>query len=110
VLLLALLPVALDALLGYSLPIRLAAACLLLAPLGLLMGVPFPMGIALLRRIAPRLIPWAWGVNGCASVIASVLTALIALQWGFGAVLGLAAVCYVVAWAILRGIRAATES
>jgi hypothetical protein len=110
VLLLAVLPVAQNVLLGYDLPLRLVAICLLFAPLGLLMGVPFPTGIAMLRRTAPSLIPWAWGVNGCASVVASILTALVALEWGFGVVLGGAAACYVVAWAILLWIRAATKS
>jgi hypothetical protein len=110
VLLFAVLPVVQDALLGRTLPVRLAAICVLLAPLGLLMGMPFPVGIALLRRVAPRLIPWAWSVNGCASVVASVLTALIALEFGFGAVLGGAAASYVAAWAILLRIRAARQS
>jgi hypothetical protein len=81
---------------------RLAIACVLLVPLGLLMGTPFPIGIALLRARSARLIPWAWGVNGCASVVASILSPLIALEWGFSSVLTLAAVSYATAWLIVR--------
>jgi hypothetical protein len=107
--LLVLLPAAVDVLLGYSLATRLAVISLLLAPLGLLMGIPFPAGLALLRERSARLIPWAWGVNGCASVVASVLAPLIALEWGYGVVLGLATAVYVAAWLIIRlawGVKA----
>jgi hypothetical protein len=107
VLLLTILPVVTGALLRCALLIRVAIACTFLAPLGLLMGVPFPAGIALLRRVAPSLIPWAWGVNGCTSVVASIGTALIALQWGFSVVLGLAVASYALAWWILRYLTSA---
>ena len=69
-----------------------------LAPLGFLMGIPFPSGLDWLRQRAPRLIPWAWAVNGCASVLASVLAALIALSAGFSWVLAAAALAYTGAW------------
>ncbi|HBA64695.1 MAG TPA: SAM-dependent methyltransferase [Methylococcaceae bacterium] len=55
----------------------------LIAPLGFFMGMPFPMGMASLGRSVPALIPWAWGVNGCASVISAILAALIATEFGF---------------------------
>jgi hypothetical protein len=99
--LLLVLPAVSGVLLGYPLWVRVIASCVFLAPLGLLMGIPFPTGIVLLQRSAPLLIPWAWGVNGCTSVITSIGTALIALQWGFSAVLGLAIASYVLAWGIL---------
>ncbi|MCS6844781.1 MAG: hypothetical protein NZ528_10765 [Caldilineales bacterium] len=93
-----------GALLAASLAVRLAAAVALLAPLGLLMGVPFPRGIGWLAATGPQLTPWAWAINGCASVIASVLAALLALQWGFTAVTALGLLCYAAAltaiWAV----------
>jgi hypothetical protein len=55
----------------------------LIVPLGFFMGMPFPMGMASLGRSVPALIPWAWGVNGCASVISAILAALIATEFGF---------------------------
>jgi hypothetical protein len=56
--------------------------------------MPFPLGLARLRDLAPVTVPWAWGVNGAASVIASVLAALLALSFGFRVVLLIGAACY----------------
>ncbi len=76
---------------------RALVTTLVLAPLGLLMGVPFPAGLRRIGQTAPNLTPWAWAVNGCASVIGAVLAALMALNWGFSAVLGMAAAAYALA-------------
>jgi hypothetical protein len=97
-----LLPVLFQALLGAPLAVRLLVTMASLAPLGVLMGTPFPGGLAWLGRQAPRLVPWAWAVNGCASVLASVLAALIALSAGFSWVLVGAAVAYTGAWVAIR--------
>jgi hypothetical protein len=48
-----------------------------------------------MERTNSKIIPWAWAVNGCASVVASVIAALIALDYGFNQVIWLGAVCYV---------------
>ena len=82
--------------------VRLLATVVSLAPLGLLMGTAFPGGLAWLRGRSPGLIPWAWAVNGCASVLASVLAALLALSAGFSWVLFAAALAYAGAWFTLR--------
>jgi hypothetical protein len=82
--------------LGWSLPARIAFAVALLAPLGLLMGMPFPLGIRLVSRTNPPLVPWAWGVNGCASVLGSILTVMLAQSIGFALVMVLAVVVYLV--------------
>ena len=89
-----LLPVLFQATLGLPLGARLVIGVGLLAPLGILMGMPFPKGIAWLERASPDLIPWAWGVNGAVSVVASVLAALVALSAGFTVVLVAGAACY----------------
>jgi spermidine synthase len=65
-----------------------------LAPLGVAMGMPFPRLLGALQEREPALVPWAWGVNGALSVVASVLAALMALSWGFRAVLLAGAVAY----------------
>ncbi|MGD2143722.1 MAG: hypothetical protein PVF54_04500 [Anaerolineae bacterium] len=88
------LPRLLDVALSLPLALRLIIAVAALAPPGFLMGIPLPGGMDLLRREAPGLIAWAWGVNGAASVVASVLAALVALSFGFSAVLGSGAACY----------------
>jgi hypothetical protein len=69
------------------------------------MGVPFPKGLSLLGGHAPGLIPWAWGVNGAISVVASVLAALLAFDLGFSAVMLMGAACYVGAWLTARVLR-----
>jgi len=74
---------------------RLLVSTALLAPLGTLMGMPFPRGLSRLED-AP-LVTWAWASNGALSVIASILAALVALSWGFSAVLVLGAGCYLAA-------------
>ena len=84
---------------------RLIVTVVALAPPGLLMGMPFPKGLALLERRAPALVTWAWGVNGAASVVASILAALLALSFGFSAVLAVGAACYTGAWIMAVAIR-----
>jgi hypothetical protein len=65
----------------------------LLAPIALLMGVPFPVG---LRLLAPssRLRAFGWGANGVASVMASILAIPLTMVWGISRLLLLAALCY----------------
>ncbi len=76
---------------------RIAATLALLAPLAFLMGMPFPLGLARLAAEAPAYIPWAWGINGCASVLSALLAVLLSVHLGYGAVLLLAAALYAAA-------------
>lgn len=69
-----------------------------LIPLGLPMGIPFPMGIKSLGEKTPELIPWAWAVNGCASVLAPILTIMLAMAVGFQTVLWMGAAAYLLAF------------
>ncbi len=91
---------AFSATLGWPLAARVVLGCLMLAPLGFLMGVPFPRGIAALEGRAPGTIPWAWAINGSVSVVASVLASMIAVSWGFRWVLWAGAACYALAGAV----------
>jgi hypothetical protein len=84
---------------------RAIVAVAALAPAGLLMGMPFPKGVALLEERAPACIAWAWGVNGAVSVVASILAALLALSFGLSTVLVIGAACYVFAFVTARAIR-----
>ncbi len=61
------------------------------------MGVPFAGGLARLRDRAPGLVAWAWAINGCASVISSVLAVMLALTFSLGTVLLLGALAYAAA-------------
>ncbi len=88
-----------EAALAWPSGARLLAACLSLAPLGLLMGVPFARGLAMLERLEKGYLPWAWAINGSASVISPVLAVLIALSAGFRWVMLLGAASYALALA-----------
>ncbi|MBU4225014.1 MAG: hypothetical protein KKC71_04255 [Chloroflexi bacterium] len=117
-----LLPYIFTLTLGLPFLLRLALTALILAPLGFLMGIPFPAGIRQIamepsvighplatlpglaaragRASQPSAIPWLWAVNGAASVVASVLAALLALTFGFSWVLRIGALCYASAWLV----------
>ena len=76
-----------------------------LAPLGLALGMPMPTAIRILDRQAPELVPWAWGVNGAASVLGSVGAIALAMVWGFDQALLVGAGIYLiglgcVTWAV----------
>ncbi len=74
----------------------------LIAPLAFFMGRPFPLGLAGLATRAPGLIPWAWGINGCASVVGAVLATLIAVHLGVTTVILIALGLYgLAAWSRL---------
>ncbi len=96
----ALFAVALEPLLGalLHLPLALRILCcvLILAPMNFLMGMPFPIGLARLKRLAPPLVPWALGANGGASVVGSILCIVLAMESGFRSVSLLALAIYVV--------------
>jgi hypothetical protein len=80
--------------LSFDLPVRIATSVALIAPVGLVMGVPFPAGVAVLGRVRPELIPWAWAINGYTSVLGSVLAVVLGIELGFMTVLFIAAGVY----------------
>jgi len=93
------LPILFDTFLGWPLPARLALSVAALAPLGFLMGVPFPWGIRALGGRAAGLVPWAWGINGCASVVGSILAAMLSISFGFSWVMAAGVAAYLAALA-----------
>lgn len=80
---------------------RILISAALIAPLAFFMGMPFPLGLARVKATDARLIAWAWGINGCASVTGAVLATLLAIHVGFAAV--------VVAALVLYGLAAAAR-
>jgi spermidine synthase len=99
---LAILPGLFRACIGLPDMARAAVALLAIAPLALFMGMPFPLGMSRLSRAAPDFVPWAWGINGFASVLSAALATLLAIQFGFSAVLLLALGLYIAAAACFR--------
>ena len=73
---------------------RIALALLVIAPLAYFMGQPFPLGLAALAGETGALTPWAFAINGCASVIGAMLATLLMIHLGIAAVVFLALFCY----------------
>jgi hypothetical protein len=81
---------------------RIAVSALLIAPLAFLMGMPFPLGLSIVSNRLPAWIPWAWGINGCASVVSAILATLLAIHLGFVFVVFMAVLLYLLAALVLR--------
>ncbi|MBS1221178.1 MAG: hypothetical protein H6R23_798 [Proteobacteria bacterium] len=77
--------------------VKIGLAALLIAPLAFAMGMPFPLGLAVVAARTPGLTPWAWAVNGFASVVAAVLATVLAIHGGFTVVVIVAVVLYLTA-------------
>jgi hypothetical protein len=90
-------PAVIRAALSWPLWGRAAVTVALVAPLGVLMGMPFPLAIRQLGERTHGGVAWMWGVNGGATVLGSVLAIAIAIGTGFTAVLTLAAAGYLLA-------------
>jgi hypothetical protein len=66
---------------------------LILSPVGLMMGIPFSIGIRLLLN-TPLERAYAWAANGCASVLTSIAAAQIAISRGIPTIIILATAAY----------------
>jgi len=100
------LPGFLHAAIGLPFAVRVLLSVALIVPVGLLLGMPFPTGLRMLHgRGATGLVPWAWAVNGAASVAAPVLATAVAILWGFSRAFYLGILCYVVAGGLLWTLR-----
>jgi len=96
--------------LSWPFVLRVLIVVFSLAPLSILMGMPFPMGLIWLEKLIcwagnEYLVPWAWAINGCASVISAVLAAILALSYGFTVVFLAGAIAYALAGLIYLKIR-----
>ncbi|HUA16668.1 MAG TPA: hypothetical protein VMG31_15345 [Verrucomicrobiae bacterium] len=87
-------PLVFRAFLGFGIEWRIAIALLLVAPLGFVLGMPFPLGLRMAMQRSSALGAWAWGVNGFFTVIGTVLALMLGMMAGFRIVLLLACVCY----------------
>jgi hypothetical protein len=103
------LPAITDGLFQLPLAARIVIAFLLLAPLGVCLGMFMPLGLTAVSRLTTHsreYVAWGWAVNGFASVVGSVLTTLLAMTFGFAVVLLFALAAYLVAIVALRGLLA----
>jgi len=112
---LALSPIT-DATLNAPLFARIGVAFLILAPLGLCLGMFMPLGLRTVGALTPfadEYVAWGWAINGVFSVIGSVLTTILSMSFGFRTVQMLAVVAYMVAglamWRLLQARRSDDE-
>jgi hypothetical protein len=88
--------------LGWPFGGRLALTVVMVGSLSFFLGWPFPMGLRETSGRYPSLVPWAWGINGCASVIGAVLGKLISMSVGLRMTMLIAALLYLLSAAVFR--------
>lgn len=84
--------------LGETEGMRILLAIAMFAPVALFLGMPMPSGLRMLETRGADLVPWAFGVNGVASVVGSILAILLAETAGFTAVLWISGGLYGIAF------------
>ena len=83
---------------GASTAMRIAISVIILCFLGFFMGMPFPLGMKMASAKSSQVTPWFWGINGAASVCASVLAIVIALGSGISTTFWTGFICYIAAF------------
>jgi spermidine synthase len=106
----AVLPALLDRLVGVAFFIKLIISAVVLAPLGLAMGMPFPSGLRALAAAGEtggnsNSIEWAWAMNASSSVLGSVMAIVIAIQFGLNVTLMCGAATYLLALLLLGKLQ-----
>ncbi len=91
--------------LGLPVAARLALTGLALAPLGFVMGMPFPLAMRILPERASGMIPWAWAINGWMSVVASLVTVLISRNYGYQQASAVGVCAYLLALLLAGSLR-----
>ncbi|MCW5791668.1 MAG: hypothetical protein KIT72_14720 [Polyangiaceae bacterium] len=86
---------------GHVTAVRVIVAGLATLPIAVLLGVPFAFGISSMQRESRSLVPWAWAVNGSATVVGSIATVVLSMSLGFNAVMVCAACIYALGFAAL---------
>ncbi|HEV3333805.1 MAG TPA: hypothetical protein VG096_22625 [Bryobacteraceae bacterium] len=95
----------LTALVGWPLALKMALTVVLIAPLGFLMGMPFPTGLARLEKWHEPSVRWAWSLNAAASVLGSVGALACSIYLGLIQTLIIGGLLYVAALAVLERVR-----
>lgn len=79
---------------NFPLTAKVFLSILFISPAAFFMGMPFPLGLRKLSELNNTLVPWAWGINGCLSVISTALATIIAVEAGYVWVMLIAALSY----------------
>jgi hypothetical protein len=95
----------LNAIGGLTYALRLVCCFALTAPPAFLMGFPMATGMGILSRLRKdQVFIWAWGVNGCFSVIGAALVPVLATSFGLAAVIATAGGAYLLAIPAFSGL------
>lgn len=90
-------PLVSDRLLAAKAPLRLLASAIVLLPLSLSMGIPFPQGLRVVGRGGEQHVALGWAVNGVMTVLGSAGAITVAIVAGFRTVLLMGALAYAIA-------------
>jgi hypothetical protein len=81
---------------------RVALTVSMISVLAFFLGWPFPSGLRMTAKRFPALLPWAWGINGCASVTGAVLAKCLSVSIGFRLLMLAACMLYLLAAAVFQ--------
>jgi hypothetical protein len=95
----------LGALVWLPMALKVLIAVLLIAPLGLVMGMPFPTGLARLEEWHAPSVRWAWSLNAAASVLGSVGALVCSIYLGLIQTLIIGGLFYLAALAVVGRVR-----
>ena len=98
-------PGLLSVLVWLPLPVRMAMAVILIAPLGFVMGMPFPTALRRLEEWHAPAVRWAWSLNAAASVFGSVAALVSSIYLGLAQTLILGGLFYLAALAVMARVR-----
>ena len=92
---------------GLPWAVRALILLVLTAPVSIVLGLPFPLGLA--RAGSGAMLPWAWALNGAFSVVATPLANLLAVHDGFDRVLMAAILLYLLALVTFPSYRKSSQ-
>jgi hypothetical protein len=95
---LLLLSLAVKPICGATLALGLLPRCgvvvLVVAPVALVLGFFFPLGMRLMRQVPGDVTAWMWGANGACGVLASIVAVMISIWAGINSNFMLACLLY----------------
>jgi hypothetical protein len=95
----------LNAIGGLNYALRLVCCFALIMPPAFLMGFPMATAMGVLSRLRKdQMFIWAWGVNGCFSVIGAALVPIVATGFGLAVVIATAGGAYLLAIPAFGGV------
>ena len=100
----------LTSLVGLPLPLKMAMTVLLIAPLGFVMGMPFPTGLERLEQWHAPAVRWAWSLHAAAGVLGSVAALFCSIYMGLSQTLIIGGVFYLAALGVVERVRLNAEA